>query len=120
MRGGEPAVPFDAVVLIEVARYRQEVIRTLPAVGVASVVIECIVASALRGLQCISRIVHHIVALGICEDHGAADPGRFEQRVDLLNGKMIAPDMYMRIDDFCHAQPSCSLLRTETPGCIKV
>ncbi len=103
VRGGEPAVPFDAVVLIEVARHRQVVIRTLPAVSVASVVIECIIAPALRGLQRINRIVHHIIALRVCEDHGAADPRRFEQRVDMLNGKMIAPDMYMRINDFCHA-----------------
>src|SRR5438046_4175030 len=44
VRGREPAVPFDAVVLVKVVRDRKMIIWALTAIGVAAVVVKSVVA----------------------------------------------------------------------------
>src|SRR6266568_9215447 len=53
VRGREPAVPFDAVVLAEVVRDEKMIIRTLTAIGIATIVVKSVIA---HPLCCFKRV----------------------------------------------------------------
>jgi hypothetical protein len=98
--GREPAVPFDPAVGFQRSGIRQPGKRTILAVCVSSDIDKgnvTVFPSHLKDILVISRDVR---TLGIGKNNSPVHARPIQDSLDLIHGKVPAPDVNVSIDDF--------------------